>query len=358
MQLFLIILRAVFILVMAAVGWNLVVDKSKPLEGYTWLSMAIALSIGVLVICIDILAPGRRKLALFAGTFFGLVVGVLAGYALNFVVELIFTQLTINAQLEPDQRSSLMSFLQLLTYCITTYFSISFIFQTKDDFRFIIPYVEFRKQTRGSRPIVVDTSALIDGRIVGIVQAGIFESQLIIPRFVLNELQLVADSGEKLKRNRGRRGLDVLARLHEQKKIDVITYDTVSTPNETVDQQLMRLASELEARVLTTDYNLEKVAQLGGLDVININNLAATMKPEALPGEHLTVRIVKPGEGSNQGVGYMDDGTMVVIEQGRSHLNEEVEFVITNTVQTNAGKMIFGRLADTNNTKTPEKSAR
>ncbi len=358
MSIFLTILRAVFVLMMAGIGWNYVVtDVETRTSSASPLAVAVGLTIGVLAVCIDILAPSRRKLGLFAGTFFGLVVGVTAGYALSFVVALVLNQLTFNSEMDAEQRRMLTSFIQLLVYCATTYFSISFIMQTKDDFRFIVPYVEFRKQTRGARPILLDTSALIDGRIAAIAETGVFESQMIVPRFVLLELQTVSDSADRLKRNRGRRGLDVLAKLQKSAKIEVITYETgLSDPTDTVDQRLMRLAKELEARVLTTDYNLNKVAQLGGIDVININELAAQMKPEVLPGERLFVRIIKPGESPGQGVGYMDDGTMVVVEQARTHLNEEIEFNVTNTVQTSAGKMIFGRLVDTAPRGKPEQT--
>ncbi len=347
MSIFLVILRALFVLMMAGIGWNYVVPDEEGKTGYSPLTVAIGSTIGVLAILIDILAPSRRKLGLFAGTFFGLIVGVTAGYALSFVVALVVNQLTFNTDMDPDQRRMLTSFIQLLVYCATTYFSISFIMQTKDDFRFIVPYVEFRKQTRGPRPILLDTSALIDGRIAAIAETGVFESQMIVPRFVLQELQTVADSPDRLKRNRGRRGLDVLARLQKSPRIEIIIYETgQAEPTDAVDQRLMRLAKELEARVLTTDYNLNKVAQLGGIDVININELASHLKPEVLPGERMVVRIIKPGESPGQGVGYLDDGTMVVVEQARGHLNEDIEFNVTNTVQTSAGKMIFGRLVD------------
>lgn len=347
MAIFLHIVRAVFVLLMAAIGWKFVKDPDQAFGSLTWLAQAVALVIGVLAVCADILAPARRKLALFAGTFFGLVVGVLAGFALSFVVSLVVEQLAIRFALGGPQLRSLTQFCELLTYSVTTYFSVSFVLQTKDDFRFIVPYVEFRKQTRGSRPILLDTSVLIDGRIAAIAETGVFDGQLILPRFVMKELQDVADSADRLKRNRGRRGLDVLSRLQKTTKADVITYETDHDPaNESVDQHLMRLAKELEARVLTTDFNLNKVAQLTGIDVININELAANMKPEVLPGERMAVRIMKPGESAAQGVGYLDDGTMVVIEQARQLMNQEVEFVVTNTVQTSAGKMIFGRLPD------------
>lgn len=336
-------LRALFVLLIAAVGWRYVQDQNQPLGPLTWLSMAIALSVGVIVVCVDVLAP-RRKLSVFAGGFFGLLVGVAVAYALSFVVQLLVEQFTNHPSVTAQQRQALTSYITLLVGCVTTYLAISFILQTKDDFRFIVPYVEFRRQTRGSRPLLLDTSVLIDGRILAMLETGIFESQMIVPRFVLQELQTVADSADRLKRNRGRRGLDVLAKLQNSPRADVVTLDSPNRDDhDPVDQRLISLARQMEARLVTTDFNLHKVAQLAGLDVININELAAKMKPEVLPGERLTVRIIKPGEGANQGVGYLDDGTMVVIEQGRNRMNEEIEFSVTNTVQTAAGKMIFGR---------------
>jgi uncharacterized protein YacL len=160
------------------------------------------------------------------------------------------------------------------------------------------------------------------------------------------ELQTIADSGDKLKRNRGRRGLDVLQRLQSNKRTEVTLYDSSGrdTTVDDVDAQLMNLSVDLNARVLTNDFNLNKVASLRGVDVININDLANALKPVVLPGERMTVRLLKPGESPGQGVGYLVDGTMVVVEQGRQHLNEEIEFTVTSVLQTSAGKMIFGRL--------------
>ena len=347
MTIFLTIVRAVFILMTAAIGWAFVVDSGEALASQTWLALAIGLSIGVLVICADLLSPARRKLALLAGTFFGLIVGVIAGYALSFIVALLVQQLTSNSTLSGSQIESLTTYIQLLVYCTSTYFAISLVLQTKDDFRFIVPFFEFRKQTRGARPMLLDTSTLIDGRVAAVAESGVFESQLIVPGFVIQELQAVADQPDRQKRNRGRRGLDVMAKLQKSTKVDVITYETGGGHFDlSVDQRLVQLAKELEARVMTTDYNLNKVAQLAGIDVINLNELAVQLRPEALPGERMTVRIVKPGESPGQGVGYLEDGTMVVVEQARALVNEEVEFTVTNTVQTNAGKMIFGRMGD------------
>ena len=344
------ILRALFVLLMAGVGWFFVRHPSQPFGDYPELGMAISLVVAVLFVAIDVLAP-RKKLAIFSGTFLGLIVGITAAYALSFVVQLVVERAVewsrVGVTKDSAATDAVINFINLVVGIVCCYLAISFILQTKDDFRFIIPYVEFSKQMKGARPILLDTSVLIDGRIADITSTGILESQLVVPRFVLQELQAVADSADKLKRNRGRRGLDVLAKLQQNKRTDVVLYEAGREEGiHDVDQRLMNLAKELGARVLTNDFNLNKVAQLRGVDVININDLANALKPVVLPGEKMRVRLLKPGEESGQGVGYLEDGTMVVVEHGRPRLNEDVEFTVTSVLQTSAGKMIFGRLMD------------
>ena len=339
----LLILRALFVLLMAAIGYYFVQKDVGLFEIPSWLMLGIMLSAGVLILCIDILAP-RRKLAIFSGTFLGLIVGMITTYGFSLAIPLVVDAYMPYAS--DAQKLAISSNVDIVVGVVFTYLAISFVLQTKDDFRFIIPYVEFSKQTKGSRPMLLDTSVLIDGRVADIAETGILESRLIVPRFVLSELQTVADSGDKLKRNRGRRGLDVLQRLQSNKRTEVIMYDSSARDAgpEDVDAKLMNLATELNGRVLTNDFNLNKVASLRGVDVININDLANALKPVVLPGERMTVRLLKPGESPGQGVGYLVDGTMVVVEQGRPHLNEEIEFTVTSVLQTSAGKMIFGRL--------------
>jgi len=342
------ILRALFVLFMAAAGWFFLGHRLGPGNEGVWISLPISVSLGVLIVCIDILAP-RGKLTVFAGTFFGLIVGIAFAYGMSFVVRLLVDQLIAVVSLPwTSDRETIIQFTNLVLGMISCYLAISFILQTKDDFRFIIPYVEFSRETKGARPILLDTSVLIDGRINDIVTTGIIESEMIVPRFVLEELQMVADSADKMKRNRGRRGLDALTKLRGS-KASVILYEPAraSEPPNNVDQMLLDLAKHLRARILTNDYNLNKVAQLSGVDVININDLANSLKPIVLPGELMTVTIVKAGEEPGQGVGYLADGTMVVVEQARQHEREDVEFVVTRALQTSAGKMIFGRLATT-----------
>jgi uncharacterized protein YacL len=342
------ILRGLFVLLMAAVGWSYIKDPNTQIGPYTWLALAFAVAVGVLIVCVDILAP-RKKLSLFSGAFFGLLVGISIAFALSFVTPLIIDQYEfMTSQALPTKtRDAVITYINLLVGTVTCYLAISFILQTKDDFRFIVPYVEFSKQTKGARPILLDTSVLIDGRISDIADTGILESQLVVPRFILQELQAMADSADKLKRAKGRRGLDMLHDLQGNARVELVHYDSSGREDITigpVDEQLMRLAKDLNGRVMTTDFNLNKVAQLRGVDVININDLANAMKPVVMPGERMRVRLLKAGAEPGQGVGYLDDGTMVVVEQGRNHLNEEVEFTVTNTVQKSAGKMIFGRM--------------
>jgi uncharacterized protein YacL len=223
--------------------------------------------------------------------------------------------------------------------------------------------VEFAKQTKGARPLVLDTSAIVDGRICELCESGFFDAPVVVPRFVLNELQLIADSADKLKRNRGRRGLDVLKKMQTTPAIDIEIDETnVAEIEEAkgVDQKLLVFAKADNGRLVTTDYNLTKVAQVRGVDVININDLANQLKVVVLPGETMQVRIVKPGEEADQGIGYLDDGTMIVVEGGRNKIGKNVALSVTSSLQTSAGKMIFGRFesfassqVDDNNSRRP-----
>ena len=243
---------------------------------------------------------------------------------------------------------ALVAMIKLLVGACAIFLCVSFVMQTKDDFRFVIPYLEFAKETKGQHPFLLDTSVIIDGRIADIADTRILESPLVVPRFVLEELQDIADSSDKLKRNRGRRGLDMLNRLQSNDKIDVRLVEARVGPVEEVsevDHKLVAFAQYLNGRIVTNDYNLNKVAQLRGVEVININDLANALKPVVLPGEVMTIKIIKPGEEMGQGIGYLDDGTMVVAEQGRDYIGREMSLVVTSTLQTSAGRMIFGRPA-------------
>jgi uncharacterized protein YacL len=191
---------------------------------------------------------------------------------------------------------------------------------------------------------LLDTSVLIDGRIADICETHFVDGRIVVPQFVLHELQLVADSGDVLKRQRGRRGLEVLQRIQKMPGIDVRILDDEPMLSEDVDHKLVELARRLEAKIVTNDFNLNKVATVQGLTVLNVNQLANALKPAVLPGEPMRVLILKEGKEANQGVAYLDDGTMVVVDGARRLLNKSVDVIVTSVHQTTAGKMIFGRL--------------
>ena len=190
---------------------------------------------------------------------------------------------------------------------------------------------------------ILDTSVIIDGRIADIAEAGFIDGRLVIPQFVLWELQLVADSADTLKRNRGRRGLDILQRIQKMNTLDVRIVENDYPKLKEVDQKLIELAKETDGKIITNDFNLNKLARLHGVHVLNINELANSLKAIVLPGETMNVFILKEGKEQNQGVAYLDDGTMVVVDHARRHISETIEITVTSVLQTTAGKMIFGR---------------
>ena len=336
-------IRALFVVTIAAfifVGITQVSTNTDPdqrdsdIMGIFIGGMAIA----ALVIAVDWLTP-KKSLNALAGVFFGLLVGLLISWAMTTVLEMMND---VYVLMNDDTLGIAKAILGL---CIC-YLTISIVVRTKDDVRFVIPYVEFSRQTKGLRPMVLDTSVVIDGRIADIAETRLFDAPLIVPRFVLNELQLVADSPDKMKRNRGRRGLDMLNKMQTSSVVDVQVDDTPPPGLDAkadVDHKLVAFTKNCDGRLVTNDYNLNKVAQFRGVDVININDLANALKTVTLPGEMMQTKIIRAGEDAQQGIGYLDDGTMIVVEDGRGHIGKTVMFSVTSALQTSAGRMIFGK---------------
>lgn len=192
-------------------------------------------------------------------------------------------------------------------------------------------------------PKLLDTSVIIDGRIGDLVKSGFIEGKIIIPQFVLDELHSIADSSDNLRRRKGRRGLDILGDLRKNSEIEVETFDRDFPEIHDVDRKLIQLAKELRAKIITTDYNLNKVARVENMPVLNINELANAVKPRFIPGEELEVEVIDKGEEIGQGVGYLDDGTMVVVENGRRFIGRKIPVIVNSSLQTEAGKMLFVR---------------
>ncbi len=339
------VFRAIFWIVVIAVMFVSV--SSTKISGAAGSANFVAvlvsgLGMSIFVFLLDVLTP-KRSLSAVAGVFFALLVGLLISLVLAAVVDMVNDSYKID--MIPETARAIK---WTLGICVC-YLTISIVMRTKDDVRFVIPYVQFTKQTKGARPLVLDTSVIIDGRIADLCHSKLFDAPLVVPRFVLNELQLIADSADRLKRNRGRRGLDILNAMQTDPVIDVEINDTVLEDMDEVkgvDQKLVMFTKSCNGRLATTDYNLSKVAQVREVDVVNINDLASSLKVVALPGEAMQVKIIKPGEEADQGIGYLDDGTMVVVEGGRNKIGRDLLISITSSLQTSAGKMIFGKFEE------------
>lgn len=336
------VLRVIFILLAGSVGltWTKL-DLPFLTYGYYWI-LPVTLLAALLVIAADVLIKEKRIDSL-SSIYFGIIVGLFLNFMAMLALDPYFNQLISANEANGQAIRTAISLSMGITLC---YITTSFIIQTKDDFRFIVPYVQFAREVRGGRPYVLDTSAIIDGRIADVVQVGIIDHKLIVPQFVLAELQAIADSTEKLRRARGRRGLDVLSRMQADKDIDlsIDDRDHADLSNMPVDQRLVQLALQLEAKIVTNDYNLNKVAKLHNVQVVNLNDLANAMKSIFLPGEKLSTRIVRPGESAGQGIGYLEDGTMIVVEGARDLIGKDISASVTSVLQTSAGRMIFGTL--------------
>jgi uncharacterized protein YacL len=205
-----------------------------------------------------------------------------------------------------------------------------------------------KSPARGENAKILDTSVIIDGRIKDVAETGFVEGPLLIPQFVLGELQHIADSSDSVKRTRGKRGLEVLHHIQKQVDVEVRIIETDFPAVKEVDSKLIELAKEVGGKIITNDSNLNKVAQLQGIDVLNINELANALKPVVLPGEEMNVKILKEGKEAGQGVAYLDDGTMIVVDNGRKNIGRIVDVVVTSVLQTPAGRMIFARMKEEN----------
>ncbi len=277
--------------------------------------------------------PGRDKAAVVLGVFIGLGMTALIGVFL------------VNV---PNFGRQLV----LLVGLLCVYLGVAITLSMKEELYYFFPGLarpEAGEPAERPRlaPKLLDTNVIIDGRIADVCRSGFLEGPIYIPGFVLEELHLIADSSDTLKRNRGRRGLDILNQMQQQPDLHVEVLDGYSgRGGEPVDARLIRLAKELDAAIVTNDFNLSKVAQLQGIRVLNVNELASAVKPVVLPGEELTVTIVREGKEPEQGVAYLDDGTMVVVERGKDHIGETLSIIVTSVLQTVAGKMIFGNPQD------------
>ena len=300
-----------------------------------WIPLAASVVMGLVFLAIDIFTP-IKKIQIISGVVFGLVAGLVAAWAIGAVLDLV----TETWDLQP---SPIIPALKVLFGVSLAYLGITTVLQTQDEFRLIIPYVEFAKRIRGPRPLLLDTSILIDARIADIMNTGLIQQPVIIPGFVIEELQALADSQDRSKRARGRRGLDLVAKLQHMPAADV-SIDTTPVTRRAVDQMLLQLAEEMPASIMTTDSALARVAGIQQIGVINLHELANALKPSVLPGQMITVELLRKGEHEGQAVGFLDDGTMIVAEDGQPHIGETIELTLTSSMQTAAGRLLFAKV--------------
>ena len=274
---------------------------------------------------------GRVSVRGFSAAVFGLLFGLIMAKLVSDAIALI-----------PFDIGTMAALRVVLTWAFC-YLGMTMALRGRDEFSVIVPYVRLVRHDRGDESRLVDTSAIIDGRLLDLCRTHFIDGRLVIPRFVLKELQAVADSTDPIKRSRGRRGLEVLKQLQQLTTIDVKIHDEDLPGLPETDAKLVKLAQLLGTRIITNDYNLNKVAELQGVGVLNVNELAQALRPVVLPGETLDVKPIKEGKEHHQAVAYLDDGTMVVVENGRGFIGQTVRGLVTSVLQTAAGRMVFVR---------------
>lgn len=336
-----VIIRIIFALVCIGLGYAFYpqfYSVKNPDVDLKLAGMTLGLALALFFIVLELL---------FARTFIQNVPIIMISLIFGFILSRLFLQALGLIPFIQDLAKANAFFDSALNLAVVfgfTYFAVMVILRTKDEWKFIIPYVEFRKTQRGIKPLILDTSSVIDGRIALLLATGALDNPVVIPSFVMQELQAVADSHDRLKRRRGRRGLDILDEIRKNTRIEVTLHEAQFRTLHNVDDKLLRLAKDLDGRIVTTDYNLIKVSAVQNVAVLNLNDVAESLKPVVLPGEEMTLQLVRAGEEAGQAVGYLDDGTMVVVDDARDLIGKDVDIFITSVHQSSAGKMFFGRV--------------
>jgi uncharacterized protein YacL len=316
-----ILIRGVFILVLAAAGYHL-----KPFDQPSWVAGLGGAVLGGIIVLFEVRLE-HVSLKRLIGAAFGSVLGIIGAYLMSLILD----------------KAGADKFLQVCLLLWMTYIGLV-VGSKKGDMLNLAALGLFGGEKSSKRTFkILDTSVIIDGRIADIAETGFLDGVLVIPQFVLRELQLVADSADSMKRNRGRRGLDILQRVQKMAHLSVQIVEEDFPQVRDVDMKLIELAKVFDCKIITNDFNLNKVAQLHGVDVLNINELANSLKPIVLPGETMRVFILKEGKEHNQGVAYLDDGTMVVVDNAKRMISKTIDISVTSVLQTTAGKMIFGK---------------
>ena len=323
----------IFFLVLSTVCGYYLGSLFTDVPNSSWLGLGVGAVSGLLLILLEVKLKSVSLRNLSAAAF-----GLVFGFFMAWMVTLILRLIPMPEHVYPISR-----IIFTLIFC---YLGMIISIKGKDEFNVVIPYVRFSREDQSDQLFLLDTSVIIDGRIASVCETGFISGRLIVPRFVLHELQQVADSSDDSVRTRGRRGLDMLERLKKVDGTEIIIHDEGLPDIKEVDAKLVRMAKILDCPVLTNDFNLNKVAKLEGVMVLNINDLASSLRPVVMPGEKMNVYIKKEGKERDQGIAFMDDGTMIVIDGARRFIGRNVNVSITSVLQTSAGRMIFAALLE------------
>ena len=326
----LLMLRVFFLILCVMGSWSISQLEDQWAQ-HPVIAILIGLVGGGLFIGVDKLLKGFSLRGLSAATF-----GILTGFTISYFIgnSVLFKFI--------DDEPKLIA--QIVMYVVGTYLAMVIALRAKDEFNMVIPYVKFIKENKPERLVLLDTNIIIDGRIQEVCLTGFLDAVFIVPRFVLNELQYIADAADDTKRMRGRRGLEVLKMLQLNPRVEVKFHENDLPEIKQVDAKLVQLGKMLPAEILTNDHNLGRIAELQHVKVLNLHELAKSLRPVVLPGEKLSVRLIKEGREPQQAVAYLDDGTMIVVNRGRRYVGQEIEVTIASVLQTAAGRMAFAEL--------------
>lgn len=333
------VIRMFFLLLSSFIGVSVALGEAPENWWWAgWFGAVCGLGFASLIIVLDIMLRGISIRSFSHGTF-GLLIGLLCAWL---VTRIGFFQAGWVEQFEVAGN--------IFNLCIFLGFGFIGVMlairSKREEFSLLIPYVRFRQDSLHDLPTLLDTNVIIDGRVHGICEAGFLGGSLVVPRFVLDELQKLADSSEELKRSRSKRGLDTLNRMQSDENLEIVINDELSGDGTSFDAKMVELADSLGARILTNDANLGKVARLKGVSVLSLNELAMALRPIVSPGDELELELVKEGKDDHQAVGYLPDGTMIVVNQGKRHIGSRVPVVVAGAVQTSAGRLIFAELSE------------
>jgi uncharacterized protein YacL len=325
-------IRVVFLILCVLGSWS-IGQLHDDWAGYPVVTVFIGLAGGTIVIGLDQMLKGFSLRGLSAATF-GLFVGSAISYLIGNSVLFKFI----------DDEPKLIA--QIIMYVVCAYLAMVIALRGKDEFNLVIPYVKFSREDKPNRLVLLDTNIIIDGRILEVCQTGFLDAVLIVPQFVLEELQYIADAADPIKRTRGRRGLDILKDLRKNPRVELKIHETDVPSIKEVDAKLVYLAKALPAEILTNDTNLQRIAELQNVRVLSLSHLARSLRPVVIPGEKLTVKLIKEGREPEQSLAYLEDGTMIVVNKSRRYLGRDVEVVIGSVLQTSAGRMAFADLPE------------